>query len=214
MRSIHAWLPGGLLAMGVLLNGTLVSRRAGATPIAGDLQTVADTILGVPAVDIRVSDDEARVAGYTNYIVHDFPGIEGRTVNIYVGYYDEQRQGKTIHSPRNCLPGNGWEPISRNVVTVNSATHGAVGINRYELVREQERSIVFYWYQGRGRVANNEYLVKYQLLRDAAVLGRTEEAIVRIVVPVLGDDVASADRIGLELAGPLIDDVERVIPQI
>jgi EpsI family protein len=214
MRKLHTWLPGGLLAAGVLLNGTLVSRRAGAVPIAGDMQTVADTNRGVPAVDIRVSDDEARVAGYSNYIVHDFPGIEGRTVNIYVGYYDEQRQGKTIHSPRNCLPGNGWEPISRNVITVNSARFGAVGINRYELVREQDRSIVFYWYQGRGRVANNEYLVKYQLLRDAAVLGRTEESIVRIVVPVIGDDVASADRIGRELAGPLIDDVERVMPQI
>lgn len=212
MRRWQMWVPGGLLTMGVLLNGTLVSRRSGVTPIAGDLQTVADTIMGIPATDIRVPPDEEKVAGYSNYIVHEFTLPDTRTLNIYVGYYDEQRQGKTIHSPRNCLPGNGWEPISRQVVEVPSKSFGTVGINRYELVREQERSIVFYWYQGRGRVANNEYLVKYELLRDAALRGRTEEAIVRIVVPVLNNDVATADRIGRQLAGPLIDDVERVLP--
>jgi len=213
MRKWQTWLPGGLLTVGVLLNGTLVSRRSGTTPIAGDLQTVADTIMGIPATDIRVPPDEARVAGYSDYIVHTFDLPDGRLLNIYVGYYDEQRQGKTIHSPRNCLPGNGWEPISQQVVEVPSERFGSVGINRYELVREQERAIVFYWYQGRGRVASNEYLVKYQLLRDAALRGRTEEAIVRIVVPVIGDDVDTADRIGRELAGPLVDDVERVLPQ-
>ncbi len=213
MRKWQTWLPGSLLTVGVLLNGTLVSRRSGITPIAGDLQTVADTIMGIPATDIRVGADEARVAGYSNYIVHTFELPDSRLLNIYVGYYDEQRQGKTIHSPRNCLPGNGWEPISRKVIEVPSERFGSVGINRYELVREQERAIVFYWYQGRGRVASNEYLVKYQLLRDAALRGRTEEALVRIVVPVIGDDVDTADRIGRQLAGPLIDDVERVLPQ-
>lgn len=212
MRSFHAWIPGGLLAVGVLLNGTLVSRRSGPVELAGNLQTVADTIMGVPAHDIRVSDDEARVAGYTDYIVHEFTIADGRTLNIYVGYYDEQRQGKTIHSPRNCLPGNGWEPISRKTVMIPTSTYGMVGVNRYELVRDQERAIVFYWYQGRGRVAHNEYLVKYDLLRDAALRGRTEESIVRIVVPVLNNDVATADSIGLELAGPLVDDVQRVLP--
>ena len=48
---------------------------------------------------------------------------------------------------------------------------------------------MYYWYQGRGRVAHNEYLVKWDLLRDAALERRTDEALVRLVVPV----VASAD---------------------
>jgi hypothetical protein len=42
---------------------------------------------------------------------------------------------------------------------------------------------VYYWYQGRGRVAASEYQVKWELLRDAALRARTEEAMVRIVVP-------------------------------
>jgi len=43
---------------------------------------------------------------------------------------------------------------------------------------------VLYWYQGRGRVEPNEYWVKWHLLRDAVLRQRTEEALVRIVVPV------------------------------
>ena len=34
-----------------------------------------------------------------------------KTVGLYVGYYETQRQGDTIHSPLNCLPGAGWLPL-------------------------------------------------------------------------------------------------------
>ena len=30
----------------------------------------------------------------------------------FVSYYERQTQGKTIHSPRNCLPGAGWEVLT------------------------------------------------------------------------------------------------------
>jgi EpsI family protein len=91
---------------------------------------------------------------------------------------------------------------------------GRVGVNRYELVNGQERAIVYYWYQGRDRVAHNEYRVKYELLRDAALHGRTEEALVRIVVPVKNNDVAAADAVALEVAPGLVADVARVLPPL
>src|SRR5262245_15588194 len=34
------------------------------------------------------------------------------SVGLYVGFYRSQRQGDSIHSPLNCLPGAGWEPVS------------------------------------------------------------------------------------------------------
>ncbi|HRP07957.1 MAG TPA: EpsI family protein [Gemmatimonadales bacterium] len=213
MPRFSAWIPGTLLLLGAALNSSLVARRAGVTPLAGNLQSVADTVLGAAGVDNPVPEEEARVAGFSDYIRRDYTTADGRSFSLYVGYYDEQRQGKTIHSPRNCLPGAGWDPVGRSVVHAESAAHGTIGLNRYELVNEDRRAIVYYWYQGRGRVAHNEYKVKYELLRDAALRGRTEEALVRIVVMVNNDDVAAADAIALEVAGPLADDVERVLPQ-
>lgn len=214
MSRLNAWVPGTILALGAVLNAGLVSRRAGITPLAGDLRTVAVTVLGVTGVDSPVDTAEARVAGFTDYLRRNYTTADGRDFSLYVGYYDEQRQGKSIHSPRNCLPGAGWDPVGRSVIEVDTERHGRIAITRYDLVNEDLRAIVYYWYQGRGRVEENEYKVKFQLLRDAAVLGRTEEALVRIVVPVVGDDVAGADSLALQIAGPLSDDVERVLPQL
>jgi EpsI family protein len=214
VRNWHRWIPAGVLALGAVLNASLVSRRAGTTPLAGNLQTVADTVLGAVGVDSPVDTAEARVAGFTDYIRRNYALDDGREFSLYVGYYDEQRQGKTIHSPRNCLPGAGWDPVGQSVVHAQSAAYGTIAINRYELVNEDRRAIVYYWYQGRGRVAQNEYRVKYELLRDAAVHGRTEEALVRIVVEVKSNDVAAADVLAMEIAGGLADDVERVLPPL
>jgi EpsI family protein len=214
VRKWHQWIPAGVLALGAVLNASLVSRRAGTTPLAGNLATVADTVLGVVGIDSPVDTAEARVAGFTDYIRRNYTATSGQEFSVYVGYYDEQRQGKTIHSPRNCLPGAGWDPVGKSVVHAQSAVYGTIGINKYELVNEDRRAIVYYWYQGRGRVAHNEYRVKYELLRDAAVLGRTEEALVRIVVPVISNDVAAADALAMRIAGDLADDVERVLPPL
>jgi EpsI family protein len=57
-------------------------------------------------------------------------------------------------------------------------------VNRYVLKNGAARAVVYYWYQGRGRVVASEYAVKWNLLRDAALAGHTEEALVRVVVPV------------------------------
>jgi EpsI family protein len=213
MRKLHRWIPAIVLLVGFVLNTTLVARRAGATQLVGPLASVATTILGVSGRDIVVGEEEARVAGFSEYLLREYTPADRPLFTVYVGFYDEQRQGKTIHSPKNCLPGAGWDPVGQSVVTVETPK-GPASMNRYELVNEQKRAIVYYWYQGRGRVAHNEYRVKYELLRDAALHGRTEEALVRIVVPVENNDVAAADALALEIAPGLVADVARVLPPL
>lgn len=211
MRNWLRWAPGGLLAVGCLLNGTLLARRAGAVPMRAPIESVARTSLGVTGDSIPVSEDERRVAGMTAYVLRGYKPVGRPEFSIFVSYYDEQRQGKSIHSPKNCLPGGGWEPVeSKPVMLMTDA--GEVMVNRYRLVREGKSAVVYYWYQGRGRVAHDEFRVKYELLRDAALHGRTEEALVRIFVQVDGDDVAGADALAREVAKPLVTDVDRILP--
>jgi EpsI family protein len=132
----------------------------------------------------------------------------------YVGYYDRQTQGKSIHSPRNCLPGAGWEIIRPGKATVDAAG-GAHVVNRYVLKNGPRLALVYYWYQGRGRVVASEYAVKLNLLRDAALMGHTEEALVRLVVLVDPADTtqARADSLAKRIAPRLMNDVERVLPR-
>ena len=213
MRNWQRWIPGSLLASGFLLNSTLISRRSGPVELVGPIESVAVEMLGAKGRDLTISADERRVAGMTSYVIRDYEPANVLPFSIYVGYYDEQRQGKSIHSPKNCLPGAGWEPVDSRPMTSATAA-GPVVVNRYRLVRSDSTAMVYYWYQGRGRVAHDEFRVKYELLRDAARYGRTEEALVRIVVRVGTDDVAAADRIAQDVGAQLVSQVDKVLPRL
>jgi len=211
MRSRSRWVPAAVLGFGCLVNGAVVARRSGPMPLRGAIESVTPELLGARAVDIKVTPEEQRVAGMSAYVLRQYSPPGGPQFSVYVGYYDEQRQGKSIHSPKNCLPGAGWEPVESGTITIATAG-GIITVNRYRVAKQGAQALVYYWYQGRGRVAHDEMLVKYELLRDAALHGRTEEALVRIVMPVTGTDIAGADSLARQVAPSLVADVYRVLP--
>jgi EpsI family protein len=213
---LRALLPGFVLLAGCAITfGGTRSQHAlqPVAPLAGVLRDVP----GYRIQDQVVSDEERRVAGMSDYVARIYWRDTTPVFTTYVGYYDQQTQGKSIHSPRNCLPGAGWEILRTGTATVQAAD-GAHVVNRYLLKNGGLQAVVYYWYQGRGRIVANEYAVKLNLLRDAALLGHTEEALVRIVLPIdprLGDEptqLAKADSLGAQLATRLIDEVGRVLP--
>ena len=166
--------------------------------------------------DVTLAAEEVQVAGVSHYLFREFiPSSEPAdsalgAFSVYVGYYDSQTQGRTIHSPKNCLPGAGWEALQSERVSI-ATPEGARTVNQYLLQREEQQALVLYWYQGRGRIEANEYLVKAQLLRDAALRGRTEEALVRIVVPIT-TDIAAARAIAFDVAADLMTAVDAALP--
>ncbi len=206
------WLPAGMLSVGAAVNLFFISGRVHPMELATSLDSLPRVVAGIEGTDVAISAEEQRLAGMTSFMLRSFaPAGEEPAFSVYVGYYDEQRQGKSIHSPRNCLPGAGWEPVGFEAKTLETAL-GPVTVNRYHLVREGDQSIVYYWYQGRGRVAHDEYRVKYELLRDAALLGRTEEALVRVWVPVKDGDLAAADAIATQVSRQMVAATAAVLP--
>lgn len=213
-------LPATVMAIGVVLIQTTTRQ----TPVELDvpLKTMPLSLAGFSGTERPVTEEEQRVAGMSDYVFRIFTRDTTALFSVYVGYYESQVTGKTIHSPRNCLPGAGWQQVEsgRKNLTVNGQT---VTVNRYLLANGPSQAVVYYWYQGRGRVAWSEYRVKWDLLRDAARHGRTEEALVRIMVPLteatagtaaeLAERVKRADDIATSVAHELIPQVERVLPQ-
>lgn len=186
-----AWIPVVLLSLGVAASaGSGVQRTMPLRAPLGDV--VPLHIDGLAGTDQTVSENEQRIAGMDQYLLRSYTSADPARAgfSVYVGYYEYQTRGHTIHSPKNCLPGAGWEPLTSSVATVTTAA-GAVEVTRYLLQRNDERAVVLYWYQGRGRIENNEYAVKWHLLRDAAFRRRSDEALVRIVVPVIESEDAS-----------------------
>jgi EpsI family protein len=218
--SLRSYVPSMILAAGCLLlyQGT---REQATIPPAAPLTGILANVDGYRIENQKVGDEERRIAGMSDYVARIYWRDTTVAFTTYVGYYDRQTQGKSIHSPRNCLPGAGWEILRAGTTTVSSST-GPHVVNHYLLKNGGLQAVVYYWYQGRGRVVANEYAVKVNLLRDAALLGHTEEALVRIVIPYVpgegrgtpgAQDFAHAEQLGAQLAPRLIDEVERVLPQ-
>jgi len=141
----------------------------------------------------RESNIEANVLRslkLTDHLIADYrePGF-AMPVNLYIAYYDSQRKGASIHSPKSCLPGGGWEmqsltQVPLDTVVVASANGDGLSANRAVIQKGQHRQLVYYWFEQRGRRLTNEYLVKWYLFVDSLLQKRSDGALVRMVVPV------------------------------
>ncbi len=208
MRSRTAWVPVVLLGLGCLLE--LSSRAQRSMALREPLASLPRQVGDLRAVDLQYDSSMVRVAGVSDYLLRAYTRDSVAAFSLYVGYYADQRQGRTIHSPKNCLPGAGWEPMASSRPVLETAA-GPIRVNRYLIAKDGQRALVYYWYQGRGRVEASEYKVKLDLLRDAALHRRSEEALVRFVVPVNGSE-DSADRVAREAINTVIPELARVLP--
>lgn len=124
----------------------------------------------------------------------------GQVGSVFVAYFRSQRTGHAPHTPRNCLPGHGWvfERTGRYEAEVAGA--GRLEANRYVIQKESDRAAVVYWYQTGERTVANEYRAKLWLVWDAVRHGRSDTALVRVIVPAGEGGVEAAEQAAGELA--------------
>ena len=120
-----------------------------------------------------------------DYILADFIDTTGQRVNFYVPYYATQVNGNSAHSPRACIPGDGWEirdfaPHKMQSVMFNGAP---LKVNRVVIQKGEHRQLVYYWFQQRGRIVTDEYVVKLFIFWDSLMRHRSDGAMVRLVAP-------------------------------
>jgi EpsI family protein len=203
------WLPSGVLLLGALC--TVWADPQQSLSLRAPLTTALPIDFGAyTSRTILMSDAERRATGVSDYLLREYRTGVTPAFTLYVGYYARQTRGTTIHSPKNCLPGSGWEPLASATAELATGA-GSVTVNRYVLQRGAARVLVLYWYEGRGRVSANEYWVKWELLRDAAVRHRSDEALVRIVVPIADSD-AAAFAIASDVAARVIPALKEALP--
>lgn len=114
------------------------------------------------------------------------------SAGLFVAAFRTQRNGKAPHSPKNCLPGSGWVPLSSGEIAIDVGRAAPISVNRYLIAYGSQRQLVLYWYQSRDRAVANEYKAKFWVMADAIRLNRTDTALVRVIVPVVNRDEAKA----------------------
>jgi EpsI family protein len=163
--------------------------------------------------DENISDEVQAVLKADDYVLRRYVNDAG-AVDVFIAYYEYQRAGESMHSPKNCLPGSGWNPVLNDYVSIGLLPNGREAIaNRYVIEKESQRDVVVYWYQSSGRVIANEYWGKFYLVSDALRTGRRDGAILRVVVPVRsGESVNAATKRAADFARELLPAAQSVLP--
>lgn len=161
--------------------------------------------------DAQIDEPTMKVLRATDYLLRDYQRNDGAVANLYVGYYASQRDGASYHSPLNCLPGSGWnltEPAKRTITTPQGLSFQA---NQYVIQNGSQRLAMIYWYQGRGRRVASEYWGKVYTVIDSVRLRRSDAAMIRVTVPIVGEYPASLDA-AAELAGKASEQLAEFVP--
>lgn len=141
-----------------------------------------------------MADVYAEALQLDDYLLANYRDTSGQQLNFYVAWYNSQRAGRSVHSPRACIPGGGWIIRSFEETNLEHVGRGAFPVNRVIIELDGHRQAVYYWFRQRGHQMTSEYLVKWYIFWDALTRNRTDGALVRIVIPLAADtDAAAAD---------------------
>jgi EpsI family protein len=136
----------------------------------------------------------------------------GHGADLYIAAFRSQRNGKTPHSPKNCLPGNGWMRLESSEVRIDVGAASPIPVNRYVISRGEARSVVLYWYQSRDRAVADEFKAKFWVIADAIRYDRTDTAIIRVIVPVQHRDAAAADETAIRFVKTVYGTIRQYLP--
>jgi EpsI family protein len=189
-----------LLAQAVLL---FSFTRKEPVPAARPLSQFPSDVNGWSKIQDGVMDAEtARVLNADDTLSRDFASPDRHSgANLFIASFLSQRNGKTPHSPKNCLPGSGW--IQENTGHIQIEVPGRaepIEVNRYVIAKGNSRAVVLYWYQSRDRVVADEYWAKYFVIRDAIRYNRTDTSLIRVTTGVGPQGVAPAEEAAIGLA--------------
>jgi EpsI family protein len=162
--------------------------------------------------DQRFSPRIENKLGITDYVSKIYGDGSGSFIHLYVGLYASQQHGEMIHSPKNCLPGNGWYISTRHAAIVDARPYDPFKVNCYIVENGIDRQVVLYWHQqSGGRLVTNEYLGCVHLVLDALRKNRSDAALIRVSVP-FEQDSAAAVRHGLDFLKVAYQALMRFLP--
>ncbi len=146
---------------------------------------------------VRLERDVIDQLNFSSYILADYKK-DAAVVNYYAAYYETQRRGDSIHSPRACMPGGGWEITSLDQIALPQVVtkKEPLMVNRVVIEKGDVKQLVYYWFKQRHRNETSEYAIKWYLFWDALTINRTDGALIRLTALVKpGDDLEKSDKL-------------------
>jgi EpsI family protein len=153
-----------------------------------------------------------------SYLQRDGTGLAG----LYVGYNATQvrhgaagRAQASIHPPRHCLPGSGWDIVGsrKQSLELPGLPEKPAWVNRLVIAKGDSRQLVYYWYQSRGRVIADDWKKIVHLFWDRATRRRSDGSLVRFTVPILLGDEEGAEVAFQRFASLVVSRLPAYLPE-
>jgi EpsI family protein len=167
------------------------------TPLAAPLAAFPATIGDWRLTHEGVIDEEEQAVLRADDTMTRVYTSGDRAANLFLAWFKTQRTGQSPHSPKNCLPGSGWQPSESGRIDV-PVNGSSIRINQYVVSRGEAQSVVLYWYQSQGRVIADEFAARFYLIEDSIRKHRSDTALVRIVVPIPQGGTERAEKIAVD----------------
>ncbi len=151
--------------------------------------------------------------GVDDSILIDYKNDNKDTISMYVGYYEDQKKGEMIHSPKNCMLGSGWQPIDVSETDI-SLDSKKISVTKLILEKRSQKMIVLYWYQSGNRSIANEYIQRLYFILDSIRYNRTNAAFIRFTSSVQGDDYEGTIHIMEGFIKQVVPVLENFLPNM
>jgi EpsI family protein len=211
-----SWLRWFSVAVFMLLALCYVSffSKSEAIPAKKELSTFPKTINTWKGAETFFDGQVYDVLGVDDSALINYRSPDGKSVGLYIGYYQSQREGDLIHSPKNCLPGSGWLITQTTVepLTIPGEKARTIDVIKLLMEKDADRQVVLYWFQSRGRFIASEYLQKIYMVWDSLTKNRTDEAFVRLIAPVGSRGEEYTTEYLKEFAEQIIPILEEYLP--
>jgi EpsI family protein len=167
-----------------------------AVPPRKPLDTFQRALAGWQPRESNIFPDDIRnILKASDYVMRRYGDAAGRSLWLFIGYWETQRKGAQPHSPQNCLPGSGWEPLDVGRVTIPLAAGASMTVNRVLIQKDQQQQLVFYWYRAQGTAVASELDAKLHMMKNAIVRNRTDGALIRVSSPIYGSVAATSAQL-------------------
>jgi EpsI family protein len=203
MRQARRYVIPALLALGLFTVWAIGHHPARALrqPLAA---AVPMTLVGYSGTDIEVRAEELRSAHTTSYIARRYSraGAATPSFEVHVCYYAHSGRQKWKLAHRLCHMDPMWAIVD---MRTDSIAHGEGRhtVRRFVVQRDTMRATALYWQQGRGHAEARPLALKWNQIRDGMLFRRSDEALIRVMVPLTNGEAAAnevAEAVAAELA--------------
>lgn len=136
------------------------------------------------------SDQVLEVLKPSDYLSRSYKNAHGDQLGLYLGFHNGGPESGPIHSPKQCLPGSGWNRLNGEVHTLTIEGRKVSFVSSvYQ--KDQERQLFLYWFQVRNETLTNEYALKMAMIQNSLLANRRDSAFIRLSLMVTENESAA-----------------------